>query len=269
MDRNMFGTYADKLERYGIAGVGRPELELGRDGKKSLRYIPFEHINREAKIVIVGITPGPNQLDLAYETAQKLIKAGRSSDEILAEAKKHGAFGGPQMKPNLVKILKHFSFERILGINQVESLWGSNAKLMHATSVVPHAAFTVTKGRDTPFAGYFEDVWACDLFRECFLDCFVPSLAEINPNAMYVGLGRCPEQALEWCVTHGHLRKEQVLGAFCHPSTNGGSTVGYFLREKGKQDMKPTDPVLSRCDWLDNAYSHMSKVSASMLASTA
>lgn len=266
MNRNMFGRFADKLERYGKSGVGRPEFELGRDGKNSLRYIPFEHVNRDAKIVIVGITPGPNQRDLAYETAQRLLKVGRSENLILAEVKKHGAFGGPQMRPNLIKILKHFSFDRILGVDQVESLWGSNAKLMHATSVVPHAAFALQKGRDAPFAGSFEDVWACDLFRECFLDCFVPSLGEIRPDAMYIGLGRCPEQALAWCVSHGHLRADQVLGAFCHPSNTGGSTVKYFLREVGRNDLKPTDPVRSRCDWLDDTYRRMHSASASLLA---
>lgn len=266
MERDMFARFAEDLKRYGKSGVGRAEFELGRQDKNSLRYIPFEHINRDAKIVIVGITPGPTQLGLAYETAQSLLKAGRPADEVLREAKKHGGFGGPKVKPNLLKLLKHFSFDRILGVSQIESLWGSNARLMHTTSVVPHAAFTVKKGRETPFADDFEDVWSCDLFRECFLDCFVPSLAEINSNAMYIGLGRCPEQALAWCVAHGLLREEQVLGAFCHPSTNGGSTVKYFLREVRREDLKPKDPVRSRCDWLDDAYGRMRSVSASLLA---
>lgn len=262
MNRNMFQNYKDRLARFGAAGVGKPEFSLGREGNYSLQYIPFEYVNKDAKLVIVGITPGPNQLELAYETAQRMIQAGKTETETLIEIKKHGAFGSKTMRPNLVKMLTHFGFDQILGISDINSLWGSNAKLLHSTSVVPHAAFDVKKGKDSPFAKNFEDVMACQIFRECFLDCFVPSLKEINPNAMYIGLGRCPDQALSWCVDNGYLKKEQVLGAFSHPATTGGSSVGYYLRQVQLEDLKPKDPVRSRAAWLDAAYENMSTVTS-------
>lgn len=269
MDRNMLDKYAPLLTKYGKNGVGRPEYLLGRAGKNSLLYIPFEYVNLKAKLVLVGITPGPNQLALAYETAQEMIRAGKSREQTLIEIKKHGAFGGDRMRPNLVKMLSHFSFDRILGIGDINALWGSQAHLLHSTSVVPHAAFTRKKikgvEKDAPFAGDFEEVWGCNIFRECFLDCFVPSLAELNQNALFVGLGKCPEQALDWCVEHGHIRADQVLGAISHPSTTGGSSVGFFLREKRREDLSRNDPVRHRCDWLDAAYERMTSVTAAML----
>lgn len=265
MKRNMFEDYADSLARHGSTGVGKSEFELGRKGKYSLHYIPFEHINPDAKLVIVGITPGPNQLELAYDTAKKMIKAGKNKFETLIEIKKHGAFGSKTMRPNLEKMLNHFKFDQIMGIYDANELWNSQAHLLHSTSVVPHAAFGVKKGKDSPFAGSFNEVMKCDLFRECFLDCFVPSLKDINPDAMYIGLGSCPERALEWCVINGHIRREQVLGAMSHPATTGGSSVGYFLREKRLEDLKPKDPVRNRTVWLDAAYDNMSKVTAQLL----
>lgn len=259
MNRNMFHIYKDRLAQFGASGVGRPEFSLGREGKYSLRYIPFEHVNKEAKLVIVGITPGPNQLELAYESAQRMIKAGKTESETLIEIKKHGAFGSNTMRPNLVKMLNHFGFDQILGVSDINSLWGSNSKLLHSTSVIPHAAFDVKQGQDSPFAKNFEDVIKCKIFHECFMDCFVPSLQEINSDALYIGLGRCPEQALSWCVEQGYLKKEQVLGAFSHPSTTGGSSVGYYLREVKLEHLKPKNPVRSRAAWLDSAYENMSK----------
>ncbi len=265
MKRNMFETYADLLARYGVTGIGMTEFELGIEGKYSLRYIPFEHINKNAKLVIVGITPGPNQLDLAYRTAQKMIRAGKDESETLVEVKKHGAFGSRTMRPNLVKMLNHFGFDRILGIEDINDLWGNQGHLLHSTSVIPHAAFVLKKGKYAPFSGYFDEVIKCDLFRECFLDCFVPSIHEINSEAMYIGLGSCPDEALKWCVSNGYIRAEQVLGSLSHPSTNGGSSVPYFLREKRLEDLKPKDPVRHRTEWLDKAYENMSNSTAKLL----
>lgn len=261
MERNMFRRFSADLKRLGQGGVGEPEFSLGTDGKYSLQYIPFEHVNADAKLVIVGITPGNNQLDLAYQTAQKLLKAGRPDDEILTEVKKVGAFGGPAMKPNLLKILRHFHFERLLGIDDVATLWEGNANLLHSTSTVPHAAF---KSGDM-FAGSFEDVLASPLLRGCFLDCFVPSAREMNKNALFVGLGPCPSAALEWCVQEGVLDRAQVLGSFCHPARTGGSTVKYYLRQVARDDLKPADPVRYRTDWLDQAYEQMRVSTASLL----
>lgn len=172
------------------------------------------------------------------------------------------------MRPNLVKMLNHFGFDRILEISDVNSLWGSNAHLLHSTSVVPHAAFYEARNQGKltikPFAGDFDDVLACKIFRDCFESCFLPSLTDISADAMYIGLGKCPEQALEYAVQKGCLRKEQVLGAFSDPSTSGGSSVGYYLREISLEDLSPKDPVRHRAAWLDAAYERMSNVTASL-----
>lgn len=257
MHQRRFGRFAADMERLGAAGVGAPELELGRDVKYLLRYIPFEHVSTQAKLVIVGITPGPTQLGLAYQAVRDLRQAHWSEAEILQEVKKIGAFGGASMKPNLLKMLNHFGFAEILGIQDVGSLWDEHADLLHATSVVPHAAFKLSDGREQMFAGSFDEAMKSSLLRACFMEDFVCSLRDINPDAIYVGLGRCPESALQWCVERGYLREQQVLGAFCHPSTSGGSTTAYYLREVTKAQLSPKNPVRKRTAWLDRAYEQM------------
>ncbi len=261
MKRNLFTHFADDLKRLGSDGVGDAAFSLGREGKYDLAYIPFEHVNKAAKLVIVGITPGNTQLALAYQSAQTMLNAGTKEDEILVKVKKAGAFGGPAMKPNLLKMLRHFEVNKILGIDDVESLWGDDADLLHSTSVVPHAAFKGGK----PFNGSFDEIMASPILRDCFLDCFVPSARELQKNALFVALGPCPQAALDWCVKEGALEPKQVLGSFCHPSTAGGSTTRYFLREVSREELDPLNPVLSRCDWLDLAYTRMLSATTSLL----
>lgn len=261
MERNLFSRFSRDLKRLGIGGVRDPAFSVGHDGKYDLAYIPFEHVNHDAKLVIVGITPGNTQLELAYGEAQNLLNAGRTEEEILVQVKKTGAFGGKSMKPNLLKMLRHFHFEQLLGIADVEMLWGSRADSLHSTSVVPHAAFKDGQR----FNGSFNEIMAVPLLKDCFLDCFVPSASEMNQSALFVALGPCPQAALEWCVKEGVLRREQVLGSFCHPSSAGGSATGYYLREVSKEELDSKNPVRSRCDWLDKAYEQMHDATSSML----
>lgn len=270
MNIDMFDEYAERLERHGIKGVGNPTFELGREGKYSLRYIPFEYVNKDAKLVIVGITPGPTQLELAYQTAQDMLRIGKTKTNTLIEIKKYGSFGGKNMRPNLVKMLNHFKFDRILGINDINELWNSQAHLLHSTSVLPHAAYEMKKGEDAMFNGSFEQVMKCDLFRACFLNCFVPSVQNMNPDALYIGLGVCPTHALNWCVNQGYIRVEQVLGSLSHPSSNGGSSVQYFLREKRLENLNPKDPIRhsARSGWLDAAYENLLRNTSKLIVST-
>lgn len=249
-----FHKFSAHLAQLGESGVGNSIFALGTESRYQLQYIPFEHVNRDARLVVVGITPGMNQLRLAYEAAKVGLNANWGNEKTLEYIKQQGAFGGSAMRPNLLKMLRHFDFERLLGIGDVTSLWGSNSHLLQTTSVVPHAAFKSGK----MFAGSFDEVMRSRLLRECFEESFLPTLAELSPDAMYVGLGPCPLDALKWCADRGLIKRSQLLGAFCHPSSSGGSMTRYFLREVAKSDLKPKDPVRSRCDWLDEAYQMMS-----------
>jgi len=257
----MFDRFAQQMKLTGAGGVEMPDFSLGREGRYELRYIPFEHVNRAARLVIVGITPGPTQMRLAYGKAQELLRAGLDREAILTEVKKTGSFGGPGMRPNLVRMLRHFRFGELLGIADVNSLWDTNAHLLHSTSVVPYAAFD--NGKD--FKGNFDQVLRSPLLRQCFLDHFVSSLTQMSGDALYVALGECPKAALDWCVSRGHLRHGQVLGAFCHPSTSGGSATTVYLREKSVDELVPGDPVRHRARTLDEDYQRMSRATSSLL----
>lgn len=249
MQRNMLESFAPLLLRHGSKGISLPDYVLRTDRRDTLRYVPFEHVNSGARLVIVGITPGPTQLEEAYSTAQRQLQAGAPRHQAMQEIKKVGAFGGDSMRPNLIRLLRHFSIGEPLGIDDEASLWGSNARLLHATSLIPHAAFR----RDRPFAGSFRDIQRSAIFSECFRDCFLPELAELGSQALFLGLGPTVDDTLAWCVSQGLLGSHQVLGAFPHPSRGSGSQVDYFLGKKSVADLNLDDPVRRRTAWLDAA----------------
>ena len=70
-----FHQFSTHLAQMGEAGVGNPIFSLGTESRYQLQYIPFEYVNRDARLVIVGITPGMNQLRLAYEAAKVGLNA--------------------------------------------------------------------------------------------------------------------------------------------------------------------------------------------------
>jgi hypothetical protein len=248
-----FGAFAPILRKSGVGAVRRPETRLASEPPYEIFYVPFEYVNPQARLVIVGITPGMNQLQMAYHEAQRLLQLGMSTAGILEAVKAVAAFGGEAMRPNLLRMLRHFDFATILGIRDEADLWSTSAGLLHCTSVVPNAAFKCSK----MFSGGFDEVLRVDALREQFKANFVVSLDELNSDALYVALGKTPFDALLQCVKLGVIGEQQLLGAFAHPSRSGGSQVAVYLGEKSSADLDPADPVRRRVTWLRDAYARM------------
>jgi hypothetical protein len=177
----LLNRFRKVLHQQGKEAVRTNATLLARsdNGRDELFYVPFEHMNCRARLVIVGITPGPNQMELAYAAAQARLRAGLSDDLVLERAKKEGSFGADTMRPNLVKMLAFFSIPELLGVDNANDLWGISWHHLHATSVIPHAAFRNGK----PFAGSFQDVLETKPFRECFERDFAATLPLISQEA--------------------------------------------------------------------------------------
>jgi len=86
-------------------------LFIKKEGQISVYYAPFEYVNVNAKIVIVGITPGLQQAANALNVAKTGLETGCSSEKILKSVKSSASFSGP-MRSNLINMLDH------VGINK-------------------------------------------------------------------------------------------------------------------------------------------------------
>lgn len=103
-------------------------------------------------------------------------------------------------------------------------------------------------------------------FREGFERDFAATLPLLGSQARYIALGPTPLAALDWCRQQGLVNPAQILGAFAHPSTNGGSQVSVYLGQKRIEDLKRGDPVRKR-SWLVTEAARMLRSVADWKAS--
>jgi hypothetical protein len=91
-------------------------IDSAPHGQKRLdvAYAPFDHVNMAADVVIVGITPGRQQMRNALMEARRLLREGRSEAEAMEAAKVFASFSGP-MRANLVAMLDSIGVNRLLG----------------------------------------------------------------------------------------------------------------------------------------------------------
>lgn len=252
MDKNNFSRFAAGMQALPVNTERDRRMLLWEEGKHQLYYIPFEHLNPAARLVIVGISPGPDQMKIAYNTARTSLAKGLPHDEASRRAKHAGAFGG-LLRTNLCKMLDHFDIPAWLGVPTSLALFEQRQDLIYSTSVVPHAAFIGEDGLSKDF----KTVLQVPAFYECFMDCFVKRIPELHPDAKFLALGHVVKDALEWCVAHGHLDRSRVLGTVPHPSGNGGSQVRIFVGEKKLDMLKPLDPVRNRVRFYREYYDGM------------
>lgn len=72
---------------------------VDKEGNIEIYYAPHnEYINPKAKVFIIGITPGFNQMSTAIATARKELELGDNIKEIQYKCKVAGRFSGTLRK---------------------------------------------------------------------------------------------------------------------------------------------------------------------------
>ena len=205
-------------------------LLLAQEGLLSVYYAPFEWVNKQAKVVLVGITPGKTQATNALAEASRGLSTGAATDEVLRLAKQTGAFSGA-MRPNLVALMDCVGLPRVLGLRTCAELFGTAPQLLQTASVLPFPVFL--NGDNYNGA---PDLVRTPLLRQLMLDHFLPTLSEL-PDAVLIPLGPVPTKALSWLVREGHVSGRRVLEGLPHPSGANGERVAYFLGRKNRDEL--------------------------------
>src|SRR5574337_382402 len=106
---NLFSKFEDAIralpvrERIERSDLLIPSLRLHQENNIEIYYAPFDAVNPAAAIVLLGITPGWTQMEIAYRVARREMAAGFTGDEICRRAKQHASFAG-MMRANLVRM---------------------------------------------------------------------------------------------------------------------------------------------------------------------
>lgn len=193
----------------------------------TISYAPFEHIQRGARIVIVGITPGAQQARNALAEIRRQLTAGADHALALRAAKTFASFSGP-MRTNLVAMLDHIGLARWMGLDSTAELWTSRSDLVHFTSAIGYPVFV--NGEN--YSGSPSMV-STPLLREALLRYLAEEVSAL-PGAVWVPLGPKANEGLELLVKRGLLSADRLLAGLPHPSGANAERISYFLGRKDR-----------------------------------
>lgn len=228
---SQFPRFADILRAMPTLGQNDrlPEtLLLDRSGSLETYYAPFDHINREARITICGITPGLQQARNALNAARACLAEGQSHESAMAEAKKIASFSGP-IRRNLVDLLDGLGLQGWLGIDSCEQLFGCHSHLVHYTSALRYPVFV--NGKD--YNGAPSVLKQPKLRRQ--VETSLTEEVRALPDNLYLPLGPRVEEVFQQLVAQGLINEDQVLAGMPHPSGANAERIAYFLGRKPRE----------------------------------
>ncbi len=203
-----------------------PDLLIAEEGSLRMFYSPFGWINRSARLVILGITPGWTQMELACRTVREVLAEGRSTEDAFRVAKQRASFAGP-MRRNLVRMLDMLGLPGLLGIESSLDLFGTASNLLHTSSAIRYPVFVGVKN----YTGSNPPVARSQFLLRVAREILVPELESL-PGAAIVPLGRSVEDVLEVLAAEGAFTRKRWLTGFPHPSGANGHRARLFDRHR-------------------------------------
>lgn len=227
----LFERYADAIanlperDKLSKTDLLIPEFRLVHDKSVEIYYAPFDFINTQAKVAVVGITPGWTQMEIGFRQARAALRDGQSASEASRRAKAAASFAGT-MRKNLVKMLDQTGLPKHLRLDSCERLFGDARLLLHCTSVVHYPVFVY--GRN--YSGHSPDLLSTPVLRR-FVDEVLAAEFRATPDVLVIPLGKCVDTVLKHLIRTGALNAQRCLLGFPHPSGANGHRRTEF--EKG------------------------------------
>lgn len=207
-------------------------LLISTENDVSCYYIPFDYINTNAKVVLVGITPGKTQLINALTSVQDSLSNNFDSNKILRIAKEEGAFSGT-LRDNLVQLLDFIGLNTKLGIHSTQSLFDIHSNLVHTTSLLRHPVFI----KNNNYSGTTPNILNNRLLFDLMNSYFIKEI-KLLQNAIYIPLGSSVEMIFKnYIIKNNLLPEKQVLFGIPHPSGANNERIAYFLNKKNKSEL--------------------------------
>lgn len=204
---------------------------IAHEGSLEIYYCCHnEYINPHAKVFIVGITPGFQQMSKSIAVARRCIEEKRPISDIPYICKRESRFVGP-MRKNIITMLDEMGLNRQLHLDSSADLFESKDFLLHTTSLIPFAVFTNGKN----YTGSSPKILKNNLLSHFVNQCFKPQ-ATLLDGSLLIPLGKSVEEVLKEYWKRGLLKEQNILFGFPHPSGANGHRVRQF--NENKQSMK-------------------------------
>ena len=200
-------------DKYTKEEILTQDFLIDKDNTLEIYYTPHnEYINPNAKIFIVGITPGFQQMSTAISTARKGIEDGKNIEEIKYDCKVAGRFSG-SLRKNIISMLDELNLNKFLNINSCEKLFKEKDYLLHTTSLIPYAVFS--KGNN--YTGHSPKLIKSKFLMEYVYENFIENIEKLD-DVLIIPLGKAVEEVLDDLVNKNIIEKDQILSGFPHPS---------------------------------------------------
>ncbi|WP_240545797.1 hypothetical protein [Paenibacillus artemisiicola] len=234
----LYGRYAAAIaalpprERYAPGELLVPELLVARAGPIEMYYAPHnEIVNPRARVMIVGITPGWRQMEVAIRTARRAIAEGDSPEAACGKAKQAARFAGP-IRDNLLGMLDELKLSAHAGLPDVRSLFEEDDSLLHTTSLLRYPAFVDGRNYD----GHRPGLSGRETLRRMAEEAMSSELGLFDGPPLIVPLGRTVEGLFRRLADERRIDERRVLWGFPHPSGANGHRRKQF--ERGREEME-------------------------------
>jgi hypothetical protein len=233
-------NYKDKIkvlpikDKYSKEELLTKNFLIEKEKDIEIYYSPHnEHINSKAKVFIVGITPGFQQMSTAISVARKGFEDLEDIQQIQYKCKEAARFSG-SLRNNLISMLDEIQLNKYLHINSSRELFKEKDYLLHTVSLIPYAVFV--KGKN--YSGHTPKLIKSEILMKYVYENFVDELKKLDnvENILIVPLGRAVEEALYMLCENNIISENQILKGFPHPS---GANVNRIQQlEDNKEKMK-------------------------------
>lgn len=234
---SLFDRFSPVLRGNHAPKLRDPNLLIDRSGKLEIYYVPFEYVNRLARIVLVGITPGPTQMVNGNNEAYRALLEGKSGEEVMRLAKDTAAFSGEPLRGNLVKQLNYWGIPGWLNLKDSAELFSTSRHLVQTTSLLRYPVFVGGENyRGNP------NMLSDPMLKRYVHEFFVPEVLELK-NAVFFGLGPQVQKVLDALVEHGTLDSGQIMSGLLHPSGNNTYRISYLVGPREAAVPHQTNPT--------------------------
>ena len=190
------------LKKINKSTISNNKFLVNKEGNIEIYYAPFDYVNSKAKIMIVGITPGLQQMLQSFQ----VINDGKS----LKEVKDLCSFKG-SMRTTLIKYMDALNVNKKLKIKSCESLFDLHSKYLHTTSLVKYPVFD--KGRNYSGSNILKKEILLNFIEKNFL-----KELKIHQNSIIIPLGNTVSSTIRYLNEKYNLKLSCFLEGFPHPS---------------------------------------------------
>ena len=182
-----------------------------------------EYLNPKAKIFIIGITPGFQQMSTAIATARKEFELGSDIKEIQYKCKVAGRFSGV-IRKNIISMLDEITLNKALNIDSCSELFNKKDYLLHPVFV-----------KKQNYSGHTPKLIKSEFLMKYIYENFIDEFNSLDnsKDILLIPLGRAVEEVLLELASKELIKVGQILNNFPHPS---GANVNRITQLKENKE---------------------------------